>query len=629
MLYKDKLKIKGSFIKESQLPTLNNLNECFVKDENSLDETDDLHIGYGILKNVFPYKQLNVYSRKLEDIELDVFVLENEYLKATFLPSLGGRLWSLFDKEVKRELLYKNEVFRPCNLSTRNAWFSGGIEWNMGIRGHSPFTCAKVFVASMKTKKYGDVLRIYEYERIRGIVFQIDFFIPENSRQLYCRTRIENPKKEIVPMYWWSNTAIKRTEQTRVISPANYAYSNNEMIVGKMSYPISNGIDISFPQNTKTSLDYFYKLEKGKRYEASVENNGQGLLQCSSSILKGRKLFTWGQCKGGLHWEEFLTNNNDKYVEVQAGLANTQYECLPMPGETAWEFVESYASLKIDGRIKDFYEQRNAIEKIVEETTNLEYMDKLLEDTKADFGLEKGTLLYEGSGFGALENYRRKINNEKCLPTHLSFEEVPIELLCYKDILDIGRIRDKNINYKNIHYMLDDEYFYKLYPESSYEYYLLGCYHYAKEEYEKAIKALKISIRKDDFVLSKVVLAYALFGNNQKENSRDIALEVLGFTDDVIIYRELLLLLTRLERFEDIIKFFINDNRCKLYISNAHLKLGNIHRAEEILYENDGLVIPDIREGESSITTLWFEIQEAKGVLEQEAPYIFNFRQKE
>jgi hypothetical protein len=53
-------------------------------------------------------------------------VLENDILKATFMPVSGGRLWSLYHKPEQRELLNRNPVFQPANLANRNAWFSGG-----------------------------------------------------------------------------------------------------------------------------------------------------------------------------------------------------------------------------------------------------------------------------------------------------------------------------------------------------------------------------------------------------------------------------------------------------------------------------------------------------------------------
>ena len=43
-------------------------------------------------------------------------------------------MWSLIDKTMGRELLFSNEVVRPCNLAIRNAWsFNAGRSWESGI----------------------------------------------------------------------------------------------------------------------------------------------------------------------------------------------------------------------------------------------------------------------------------------------------------------------------------------------------------------------------------------------------------------------------------------------------------------------------------------------------------------
>ena len=52
------------------------------------------------------------------------------------------------------------------------------------------------------------VLRFYEYERIREVPYQIDFWLEEDSRFLNCRMRIVNESSEGIPMYWWSNMAV-------------------------------------------------------------------------------------------------------------------------------------------------------------------------------------------------------------------------------------------------------------------------------------------------------------------------------------------------------------------------------------------------------------------------------------
>ena len=85
---------------------------------------------------VLPYLKQDRYDRVREWTPLKTIILENKHLKATFLPSLGGRLASLYDKDGRRELLRDVKTPQTANLSDRDAWFAGGIEWVFGE--HAP-----------------------------------------------------------------------------------------------------------------------------------------------------------------------------------------------------------------------------------------------------------------------------------------------------------------------------------------------------------------------------------------------------------------------------------------------------------------------------------------------------------
>ena len=189
---------------ESSLPPLAKLNFWHRNGDSGLSEDDELFIGYGHVPSPFPYRMQDMYTRPLHDTEMMAVVLENEYLKATFLPQWGGKLMSLFDKESGRDLLYKNSVMRPCNLAFRNAWTSGGVEWNCGMFGHHVHTCEPMFTTTTKLADGTPVLRMYEFERIRQVVQQMDFFLPAGSKVLFARNRIINPLPDVIPMYWWS-----------------------------------------------------------------------------------------------------------------------------------------------------------------------------------------------------------------------------------------------------------------------------------------------------------------------------------------------------------------------------------------------------------------------------------------
>ena len=117
----------------------------------------------------------------------------------------------------------------------------------------------------------------------------------------------------------------------------------------RIPVPYRDGVDITYPVHTRHAEDFFWKLRKNSRkFIGYVDENGYGLLQASTDRLQGRKLFVWGQGAGSRNWQRVLTKDGSdaSYVEIQAGLAKTQYECIPMPPRTAWEWTECYGAVQ-------------------------------------------------------------------------------------------------------------------------------------------------------------------------------------------------------------------------------------------------------------------------------------------
>ena len=174
--YQEDYRIRSVRIGEqSSLPGLEGLANVQQNTKAVLDEDDEIFLGYGFRSNVFPYRPQDVYTREQTERCYRSIVLENEFLRARFLPELGGRLISLTDKASGRDLLYQNKTLYAGNLAMRNSWFSGGVEWNASIIGHNPFTCSPLFAARTQLADGTPVLRMYEYERLRGVSFQMDF----------------------------------------------------------------------------------------------------------------------------------------------------------------------------------------------------------------------------------------------------------------------------------------------------------------------------------------------------------------------------------------------------------------------------------------------------------------------
>ena len=140
-----------------------------VSEPGDADEEMLAGVGYGRVASVLPYLLQDGYGRTLTETEHEVAVLENEVLRATFLLGAGGRLASLVHRPSDRELLFRNPAFQPANLALRDAWVSGGVEWNIATIGHSPLTCEPLHAVRAQHTDGSPVLRMYEYERLRGV----------------------------------------------------------------------------------------------------------------------------------------------------------------------------------------------------------------------------------------------------------------------------------------------------------------------------------------------------------------------------------------------------------------------------------------------------------------------------
>jgi len=215
----------------------------------------------GNITLTLPYRIQDRYSRHRIPLSLKTVVLENEYLRAVFVPEYGGRLWSLFDKAQGRELLMSNPVLQPGNLAIRNAWLSGGIEWNFGSRGHTYFTCDNVWTAVLKDVKGEEFVRIYEFERAKECVWQADFHLPEGSRQLFSHIRVHNPGADSTT-YWWTNIAIPEDGKTRILSSSEHVMvvaGAEAVSYEKLPYLSVMPGDLSYPSNATRSFDYFFQ----------------------------------------------------------------------------------------------------------------------------------------------------------------------------------------------------------------------------------------------------------------------------------------------------------------------------------------------------------------------------------
>lgn len=605
---------------ENPLPDIKNVSYIHAGYEctDKLSEEEKRYIGVGMLNTLLPYKTQDGYDRARTVRDFQAAVLENDHLRAVFLPEVGGRLWSLYDKKLKKELLFKNPVYQPCNLGLRNAWFAGGVEFNVGIKGHNPLTCSPLFCEIASTPD-GEVLNMYEYERIRGVVYTISAWLPEDSDVLYLRNRIENTQDKQKHMYWWSNIAVPETPSVRVIVPADESflcfYQEDHYVLDKTPVPNALGTDASYPARVKNSHDFFFKIPKDeKKWIASLDGEGEGLLQCSHSVLKGRKLFLWGRENGGRNWNEFLSQPGMAYVEIQAGLAHTQLEHIPMGGKQEWSWVEAYTGAKCDPAAVHG-EWHDAIAAVSQCLKN-----KVGDPDKLYFPPEESILsrriVSEGSGWGAVEECIRgeRISKYHRFPRRVDDAETKEwQALLEKNVFpapDPQAVPGSFLVDPKIAGLL------KALPEKSwYSQWQLGVCLYAAGDLENARKAWEDSLARTPSAWAcrnLAMLEKNEYGHPEKaEEWLDRAMEIGPRCRALCV--EYAMTLLAVEHNEKWLRFYDTlpedlkaNGRLRLYCAIALMHLDRYEEAAGII--NESFIMSDIKEGELSVSHLWFEL---------------------
>ena len=639
-LYLDALSIPGADLGPmNPFPQLNPSASANapMKFSSAIPEEDRKHFGYGRISSILPYPIQDGYNRERSMRSFRTVVLENEILRATFLPELGGRLWSLFHKATERELLYVNPVFQPTNIALRGAWFSGGVEWNMGMTGHHPFTCETLHTARLKDEAGNPVLRMYEWERLRGMLFQIDASLPAGSPVLLVRVRLVNTNPEEIPTYWWSNIAVPEAAGSRVIAPADWAMSfGYGEGLGRTSIPHDNeGVDITYPTNIASSNDYFFRIPDGKRpWIAALDHEGRGLFQTSTARLKGRKLFVWGVDRGGQHWQEFLSEAGHPYVEIQGGLGRTQAECVPMPGGADWSWVEAYGLLDADAAAvhgDDWTAAVNHVKEGIDEVVPAAILDDFLLQTAALADAPPEEILFSGSGWGALENLRRSSAGEPMLGTPgtpFAPETLGAGQRPWLTLLNTGCFPEPVESVENHSWMIDPVWRQLLEqavhknPQHYASWLHLGVFYYANGYPKEAKAAWEQSRALCPSVEALRNLAHLAAQEMRSEERLALMEEALTLAPGLRVlaveclqaYRDEHQFARVVEIYSQLSPELQNDGRIQLILAQAylHIDLAKVRIRLETPWD-----VVDLKEGDNALTDLWFAYHERKIMAEE------------
>ena len=598
-----------------------------VETEKGLSEADAGNLNKGFIKTILPYTLRDNYDRARKPRKFLSVTIENDFLKAVILPEIGGRVWSLYDKKRGRELVFKNPVFQPCNFGLRNAWAAGGIEFNIGMTGHCVHTSDTVFCAINRYKDGRETVNIYEYERIRGVAWSVELYLPDGSDSLFARVTVENRSDEQKYMYWWTNIAVAEEKGQRMLTPCEKAfvkrYEDGAHLLSLRDIAGESNAETLCPEKNGRTIDYFYKIpEEREKWMVSADGGSYGLAYTSTDLLKGRKLFTWGMNNGGRNWCEFLSDKGLYYAEIQGGLAYHQFEHIHMPPNADWQWVEAYTPFQGNGLFHspDVFAAQNEAEKSLKmngaEIKKADVYKGLTPENK-----ETAEYVTLGTGWGYIENLLREKRGQAGISKNCAFGKNSVSGAekGWLYLIENGRFPSEGITEPPESFMTGRDITERLEKAAAngggaYTYLQLGVALFAAERHgeasaawEKSLKlkpnawaARNIAMLKRHFGDYKTACVYMKQAVSLSPAYRPLLIDCAKLFTEAERYGDWL------EIYEGISRELKKAGRIKYLTALAYIGLGMRSQAEKLV--NGDLVIEDLREGDLSIEKIWDEL---------------------
>lgn len=247
-------------------------------------------------------------------------VLENDKVKVTVLPEIGGKVWGAVDKVTGRAFIYYNHVVKFRNISQRGPWCSGGIEFNFGLIGHGPWTATPVSHFVRRNADGSVSCFVSEEELATRTVWQVEINLPADAEGFLTRTVWYNASGFPTAYYQWMNAAYTVRGNPSFEFPGR-AYIGHEG--DSHAWPVDpDGHDLHvFTQNAFGGAKSEHVLEGDNGVYGIWWNDWKvGSAHLNHITQKyGRKVWLWPQSRSGAIWEDLLTDGDGQYTELQSG----------------------------------------------------------------------------------------------------------------------------------------------------------------------------------------------------------------------------------------------------------------------------------------------------------------------
>lgn len=311
-----------------------------------------------------------------------------------------------------------------------------------------------------------------------------------------------------------------------------------------------------------------------------------------------------------------------------------------MPPKTTWEWLEAYGPITMPAE-KIFGAWTDAVEAVTAELNRIlpeTKLDAVLSETRSDFATRPGTVVFKGSGWGALEEYR----SGKKLAAHLDFGTITAEQQEWHELRQTGKMTP---DMAPLSFQVQDEWGELLHQGSDRNWkteYHLALNYYRHNDMDRALATIEHSVKLTDNAWNRHTRGYIYKKiGNARAAAADWEKCISFIPGNASLSKDILKALLEMEDYDTMLRIIarLNPNvqtlpMIRFLHAAALAHTDAIDVAEAIITAGGGLDIPDIREGENSIAELYLYIRrrraERAGIPydpeSEQVPLIFDYR---
>ena len=272
----------------------------------------------------YPYTLRNNLTSNRVDHAWRAIYLENEYLKCSVLPDLGGHLYTCIDKISGKSMFYANPSIKKAAIAYRGAWAAFGIEFNFPV-SHNWMTMSPVSFAFAQHPDGSASATVGNVDRVYGMEWTVELILRPKSTVLEERVTLSNRSDARHRFYWWNNAGVEAWDDSRIVYPMQFAATHGFTEIHP--WPIDqDGVDYSLLKNhTKGPVSMFVHGSRENFMGVWNPHTNTGTVHFAEyEDLPAKKIWSWGVDADGLDWRKALSDNESGYLEVQAGLFRNQ-----------------------------------------------------------------------------------------------------------------------------------------------------------------------------------------------------------------------------------------------------------------------------------------------------------------